>query len=148
MFLRPLSTYSTTLHLACIHHMLVLRQLGQQKVSQEFAVSWGLVNGFREEPSTCCCSSVFRPYGHDKMLRALALRQLWLSLRTGYIFRPAHLRLRLLAFHIFLRQNRTTRPTQQGELCKQNSSCRTRNSLIFRYWCKHQTLWRKGSKLK
>ena len=66
--------------------MLVLWQLGQQKVSQEFAVSWGLVKCFREEPSTCCCSSVFRPYGHDKLLRALALRQLWLSLRTGYIF--------------------------------------------------------------
>ena len=66
--------------------MLVLWQLGQQKVSKEFAVSWGLVKCFREEPSTCCCSSVFRPYGHDKLLRALALRQLWLSLRTGYIF--------------------------------------------------------------
>ena len=66
--------------------MLVLRHLRQQKVSQEFVVSWGLVNGFREEPSTCCCSSVFRPYGHDKLLRALAVRQLWLSLRTGYIF--------------------------------------------------------------
>ena len=140
MFLRPLSTYSTTLHLSCIHHMLVLRHLRQQKVSQEFALSWGLVNGFREEPSTCCCPSVFLPYGHDKLLRALAVRQLWLSLRTGYIFgRHIFLRLPLLAFHNFLRQNRTTKPTQQGELCKQNSSCRTRNSLIFRYWCKHQT---------
>ena len=35
-------------------------------------------------------------------------------------FLPAHLRLLLLAFHIMLRKNRTTKPTQQGELREKN----------------------------
>ena len=52
--------------------------------------------------------------------------------------------------HIFLRRNRTTKPTQQRQLRKKNYSCRarTRNSLIFCCWCKHQTPWCKRLKLK
>ena len=45
------------------------------------------------EPSTCCCSSVFRPNGHSKLLIPLGVPQLWVYLQPDNIFLPAHLRL-------------------------------------------------------
>lgn len=146
MFLHPLwhSIYSTTLYLVCIQQMLPLWQLGQKKVPQEVTVSWGFMNGFREEPSTCCCSSVFQPNGHDKLLSPLGVQQHWLILWIENIFRQHIYNSFCLFSHIFLRRNCTTKPTPQGELSEKNHLVKHecfQNSLISCCWCKHRTPW-------
>ena len=79
------------------------------------------------------------------------VRQLWLNLQTENLFCPHIYSCFCWLSHIFLRRNRTTKPTQQGELRKKNALAeheRARNSLIFCCWCKHQTPGCKRLKVK
>ena len=103
------------------------------------------------EPSTCCCSSVFRPNGHGKLLIPLGVRQLWLYLQPDNIFYQHIYGCFCWLSLIFPRKNRMTKPTQQGELHKRklllSSANAPENSLIFRCRCKHQTPWCKRLKL-
>ena len=73
-------------------------------------VSWMVFS--RNRAGTCCCSSVFRP---GKLLIPLVVRQLWLNLQTYNIFGRHIYCCFCWLSHIFLRKNRTTKPTQQGE---------------------------------
>ena len=132
--------------------MLLLWHPRQQKVSQEFAVSWGLANDLLFEPSTCRCSSEFRPNGHGKLLIPPGVGQLWLNIQTENVFCQHIYGCFYRLFHNFLRRNRTTKAAQQGELGGKkllfSQHERTRNSVIFCCWCKHQTPWCKRLKLK
>ena len=65
--------------------------------------------------STCCCSSVFRPNGHGKVLSPLGIRQLWLNLKTRFFCRHIY-GCFCRRSQIFLRKNRTTKPTQHVQL--------------------------------
>ena len=104
--------------------MLLLWQPGQQKHSQEFAVSRGLENGPLYVPSTRYCSSEFRPSGHGKLHNLRGVRQLRLILETENTFCRCIYGCFCWLSHILLRQNRTTKPTQQGELREKICSCR------------------------
>ena len=83
--------------------------------------------------STCFCSSVFRPSGHGKLFNLLGFRQLWLNLQTENNFCRHIYSWFCTLSHIFLRRNRTTKPTQQGELRKKDCSCRARTRPKFSY---------------
>ena len=123
----------------------------QQKVSQEFAVFWGLTNDLLLEPSTCHCSSEFHPNGHGKLLSPPGVGQLWLNLQAENVFCQHSYGCFCRLFHIFLRRNRTTKAVQQGERGKKIALVKrecARNSVIFCFWCKHQTPWCKRLKLK
>ena len=63
---------------------------------------------------------LFRPSGHGKLLNLLGVRQLWVILWTENIFCPHIYGYFCWLYHIFLRKNRTTQPTQQGELREKN----------------------------
>ena len=143
MFLLPLwySVCSTTLYLVCTRDLLLLWHPGQQKMWQEFTVSWGLVNGL-----------VFRPNGHGKLLIPLEFGS------SGEIFRqiiflPVHLRLLCWLSQFFFsakephdQTNATRRATWKKIALVERE--RARNSLKFRCGCKHQTPRCKRLKLK
>ena len=69
------------------------------------------LNGLLLEPSTCRCSSEFRPNGHGKLLSALGVGQLWLNFQTENIFCPHIYGCFCRFFHV--RRNRTTKAAQQ-----------------------------------
>ena len=95
---------------------------------------------------------LFRPSGHGKLLNLLGVRQLWVILWTENIFCPHIYGYICWLYHILLRKNRTTQPTQQGEMREKKFTLaerqRARNSLIFRCGCKHETPRCKRLKLK
>ena len=132
--------------------MLLIWHPGQEKVSQEFAVSRGLENGSLKEPSTCCCSSVSRPSGHGKIVEpSWSSAALANSLDRQYIL-PAQLRLLLSAFPHFTateshNQTNATRRTAWKKIAFAERQ-RARNFLIFRCGCKHETLGCKRLKVK
>ena len=103
-------------------------------------------------PKYCCCSSEFRPSGHGKLQNLVEVRQLWLILYTENIFCGRIYDWFCWLSHVLLRQNRTTKPTQQGELREKKFALavrqRARNSLIFRCGCKQETLGCKRLKIK
>jgi len=121
--------------------MLLLWHLGQQKVSQEFAVSEHLLLLLR-------ISSQWTRQTVEPTWSSAALAK---SSDRIY-FRPAHLRLLLLALPHFSAKephnqtNATTSTTWKKFALAEHE--RFPNSLIFRRWCKHQTPRCKRFKLK
>ena len=78
--------------------------------------SWMVFSRNRTEHLLLMCSSVFRPNGHGKLLIPLGVRQLWLYLQPDNVFCQHIYGCFCWLSHKILWKNRTTKPTQQGEL--------------------------------